>query len=156
MTMMMGCVEWIGPMEEGECAIGGMCVKVRRCWEKEEEEGAAARHSLSSFCIPSSPSPQKHGSLAGNNFGDDGAKAVAEALKHNSTLKTLKCDDEMRMWMTMVMGCVNWKLLWGLIEEGKCTSGGCVLRCGDGLGERRSRSDSLTLACFLLLLSKTR
>ena len=62
-------------------------------------------------------------SLHCNNIGEEGAKALAEALKHNSTLKTLLCDDEMRMWMTMLMGCVDGL---GLLNEGGCDM--CVNR----------------------------
>ena len=39
-----------------------------------------------------------HGSLVKNNIGDEGAKALAEALNHNSTLTRLECDEEMAMW----------------------------------------------------------
>ena len=71
-------------------------------WLKEKE--ATISHSLHYvfFLLPS-----KYDSLDSNKLGAEGAKAVAEALKHNNTLTKLECDDEMRMSMMTMMGCVD-------------------------------------------------
>ena len=79
-----------GITEVGESAFGGMCVRVQRLVDRHH-------FVLISSHLVYTHHHHTHGRLAKNLIGDEGATTLAEALKHNSTLTTLMCDDEMRV-----------------------------------------------------------
>ena len=66
---------------------------------------------ISSHLLYLSHDHATHGSLERNAIGNQGAEAVAKALKHTRTLTKLRCANEMRIWMKTRMSYVDGKLL---------------------------------------------
>ena len=127
-----------------------VCDRAAITWEIDELQ--AASNAFLQHRYP-------HNSLWNNGIGTEGAEAVAEALKHNCTLTTLLCDDEIIMWLKMPTGCVNGLLLlWGSWRLESVRWVGPVFNGADWLKGRPSVTPSLITSSsynfFLLYLPR--
>ena len=119
----------------------------------EKDKAAAVSHFFTLYSFFSS----KHCSLTSSNIGDEGATALAEALKHNSTLTYPECDDEMRMMGMKMMGCV-WMVVVVVSGGGRVCVGlvGCLLKDGGVCWEKNEVAVVTRFTLFPSSPSKTR